>query len=162
MSSRFLSIACVIHGLLLAGSSVAMAARSDAWLRAWPQWRGPLANGVAPHANPPLTWSETNNVRWKIRMPGKGHASPVVYGDRVYVLSAVPVGEAQKPVYDKAPGTHDNVPVVHHHEFVAMAIARDDGQVLWSKTLRREFPHEGGHATGSLASNSPTTDGERA
>src|SRR5205814_1090224 len=39
----------------------------------WPQWRGPLANGVAPRANPPLHWSETNNIRWKMPLPGKGH-----------------------------------------------------------------------------------------
>src|SRR5262252_7785003 len=65
----------------------------------WPQWRGPLANGVAPQANPPIHWSETNNVRWKIPMPGKAHSSPIVFGDSVYLLSAVPIGDAQKPVY---------------------------------------------------------------
>ena len=70
----------------------------------WPQWRGPLANGVAPRANPPVQWSETNNLRWRIALPGKGHSSPIVYGDSVYVLTAMPVGEAQKPVYDDAPG----------------------------------------------------------
>src|SRR5437868_10996962 len=68
----------------------------------WPQWRGPLANGVSPRANPPIHWSETNNVRWKIALPGKGHSSPIVFGDSVYVLSPVPIGEAQKPVYDDA------------------------------------------------------------
>ena len=54
----------------------------------WPQWRGPLANGVAPHANPPVRWSETNNVRWKIALPGKSHSSPIVFGDSVHVLAA--------------------------------------------------------------------------
>jgi outer membrane protein assembly factor BamB len=142
-------------------SECAAGGDAEDWLRAWPQWRGPLGNGVAPHANPPVTWSETQNVRWKIPVPGKGHASPIVYGDRVYVLSAVPIGEARQPVYDNAPGTHDNVPVSHRHAFVALAVSRRTGQVLWQKTLREEFPHEGGHATGSLASNSPTTDGER-
>src|SRR6516162_2435421 len=70
----------------------------------WPQWRGPMANGVAPRANPPVHWSETNNIRWKVALPGKAHSSPIVSGERVYLLSAVPVGEAQKPVYDDAPG----------------------------------------------------------
>ena len=127
----------------------------------WPQWRGPLANGVAPHANPPVHWSETNNVRWKTALPGKGHSSPIVVGDSVYVLSAVPVGEAQKPVYDDAPGVHDSVPVTHRHQFLALALRRRDGSMLWSKVLREEWPHEGGHQTGSLASSSPVTDGER-
>src|SRR5262249_28224282 len=88
----------------------------------WPQWRGPLANGVAPRANPPLRWSETNNIRWKIALPGKGHSSPIVLGESVYVLSALPVGEAQKPVYDDAPGVHDSVPVTHRHKFLALAL----------------------------------------
>jgi outer membrane protein assembly factor BamB len=126
----------------------------------WPQWRGPSANGVAPRANPPVHWSETNNVRWKIALPGKGHSSPIVFGDSVYVLSAVPIGDAQKPVYDDAPGVHDSVPVTHRHQFVALAINRRDGHVRWSNVLREEWPHEGGHYTGSLASSSPVTDGE--
>src|SRR5436190_20951593 len=126
----------------------------------WPQWRGPLANGVAPFANPPIHWSETNNIRWKIPLPGKGHSSPIAFGDAVYVLAALPVGEAKKPVYDDAPGVHDSVPVTHRHQFVAFAVSRCDGSVLWKKVLREEWPHEGGHVTGSLASNSPVTDGE--
>jgi outer membrane protein assembly factor BamB len=127
----------------------------------WQQWRGPLANGVAPHANPPIHWSETNNLRWKISLPGKGHSSPIVFGNAVYVLSALPVGSPQKPVYDDAPGVHDSVPVTQRHQFLALAISRRDGSILWSKSLREEWPHEGGHVTGSLASNSPVTDGER-
>lgn len=126
----------------------------------WPAWRGPLANGVAPHADPPVRWSETNNVRWKIPLPGKGHASPIVFGDAIYVTAAVPVGEAQPPVFDKAPGVHDSVPVTHRHQFIVLAVSRRDGSVLWKKVLAEAFPHEGGHTTGSLASNSPVTDGE--
>jgi len=129
--------------------------------RNWPQWRGPQANGAAPHADPPVTWSETSNVRWKISLPGKGHSTPIIWGDRVFVTAAVPIGEAQKPAYDHAPGTHDNVPVTHRHQFVVFAVGRRDGRIIWKKVLREEFPHEGGHETGSLASNSPVTDGER-
>lgn len=130
-------------------------------LRNWGQWRGPLANGVAPEANPPIHWSETNNVRWKIRLPGKGHSSPVVFGEAVFITAAVPVGDPQKPVFDDAPGVHDSVPVTQRHQFIVQAINRRDGSVLWKKVLREEWPHEGGHTTGSLASNSPLTDGER-
>jgi len=130
-------------------------------MRYWPQWRGPLANGVAPDANPPVEWSEQKNIRWKIALPGKGHSSPIVFGDSVFLTAAVPVGEALPPVHDSAPGVHDSVPVTHRHQFVVLAVSRRDGKVLWQKVLREEFPHEGGHVTGSLASNSPVTDGER-
>lgn len=152
-----------ILGYLLALPALAGDAGDRAstnYLHNWPQWRGPLANGVAPHANPPLHWSETNNIRWKIPLPGKGHSSPIVFGNAVFLTAAVPVGEAQKPVYDSAPGVHDSVPVTHRHQFVVLAVSRRDGKVLWKKVLREEFPHEGGHTTGSLASNSPVTDGE--
>ncbi len=127
----------------------------------WPQWRGPLSTGVSPDAAPPTAWNETNHVRWKIEVPGKGHSSPIVAGNRVYLTSAIPVGEALPPVYDRAPGTHDNVPVTHRHQFVVIAVNRADGHIAWKTQVKEELPHEGGHATGSLASNSPTTDGER-
>src|SRR5512138_1776273 len=56
----------------------------------WPQWRGPYATGVSKTADPPVEWSETKNVRWKVELPGRGSGTPVIWGDRVFVLSAVP------------------------------------------------------------------------
>ncbi|MBI3414473.1 MAG: PQQ-like beta-propeller repeat protein [Verrucomicrobia bacterium] len=126
----------------------------------WAQWRGPLANGVAPHANPPIEWSEKKNIRWKVALPGRGHSSPIVFGDRVYLMAAAPVGEAQKPVHDRAPGVHDSVPVTHTNQYMVMALNRGDGRVLWKTAVREEWPHEGGHETGSPESHSPTTDGK--
>jgi outer membrane protein assembly factor BamB len=156
-----------LRPLLIPGCLLALAAMAEETVstadahRYWPQWRGPLANGVAPQANPPVQWSEKKNIRWKVALPGKGHSTPIVFGETVFLSAAVPVGEAQKPVYDNAPGTHDSVPVTHRHQFVVLAINRRNGALLWKKILREEFPHEGGHETGSLASNSPVTDGER-
>lgn len=142
------------------GAAGSPSTNADAALRYWPQWRGPLATGVAPQANPPLEWSENRNVRWKVALPGKAHSTPIVWGDSVFLTAAVPFGKPVKPVYDHAPGVHDSVPVTQTHRFVVQAVARKDGKTLWSRTVREEFPHEGGHETGSLASNSPVTDGE--
>jgi len=128
-------------------------------MRSWSQWRGPQANGVAPHANPPIHWSETNNLRWKVALPGQGHSSPIVVGDRVIVTAAAPVGPEQAPVHDSAPGVHDSVPVTHRHQYLVLALSRKDGRELWKTVVREEWPHEGGHVTGSPVSNSPTTDG---
>jgi outer membrane protein assembly factor BamB len=69
--------------------------------RFWPQWRGPHMTGVAPAATPPIEWSEAKNVRWKVEIPGKGSATPVVWGDRIFVLTAIPTGEA-RPVPESA------------------------------------------------------------
>ena len=56
----------------------------------WHQWRGPHATGAAASdANPPLTWGETENVRWKVAIPGMGHATPIVWGDKIFVQTAI-------------------------------------------------------------------------
>ncbi|MCE2827455.1 MAG: PQQ-like beta-propeller repeat protein, partial [Verrucomicrobium sp.] len=106
---------------------------------AWPQWRGPLATGVSPTAQPPVEWSETRNVRWKLPLPGKGHSSPILLGERVIVMTAAPVGEAQKPVFDQAPGVHDSVPVTHRHEYAVQSVSRKDGRLAWKTVVREEW-----------------------
>lgn len=113
----------------------------------WPQWRGPHASGVAPSANPPATWSESENVRWKVEIPGRGSASPIVWGDRVYLTTAVSATGA----------TAEGV----MHRFVVMALDRATGKVVWEQVAREEAPHEGTHReNGTYASASPVTDGE--
>jgi outer membrane protein assembly factor BamB len=155
MRIRFHAVwaACALWLPLAAGADTNLS-------RYWSQWRGPLASGVAPHANPPVEWSEQKNIRWKVELPGKGHSSPIVYGDHVYVMAASPVGAAQKPVHDSAPGVHDSVPVTRTNQYLVMALSRSDGRVRWKKAVREAWPHEGGHETGSPVSNSPVTDGE--
>jgi hypothetical protein len=128
---------------------------------AWPQWRGPDGTGASADATPPVTWSEEEHVRWKAPLPGKGHSSPIVWGDRVFLTAAAPFGEAFEPRPDTAPGAHDFVPVTHRHRYMALCFSREDGELLWERTLREAIPHEGGHDTGSYASASPVTDGER-
>ena len=79
----------------LAGSLAIAAATTAAPVpnENWPQWRGPLQNGVAPAANPPTTWSETNNVKWKVKIPGSGQATPIVWDNRVFIQTAIPTGK---------------------------------------------------------------------
>lgn len=127
----------------------------------WPQWRGPLSTGVAPHATPPVEWSEEKNVRWKTALPGKGHSTPVVWGDRVFVTTAVPFGDAFPAKPSGAKGGHDEVPITHRQKFMVLALDRRSGKIVWERTMREEVPHQGGHVTASLASSSPLTDGER-
>ncbi|OAI45954.1 hypothetical protein AYO44_12190 [Planctomycetaceae bacterium SCGC AG-212-F19] len=126
---------------------------------AWHQWRGPLGTGVAPHANPPVEWSETKNIRWKAALPGKGHSTPIVWGDTIYLTTAIPFGEPVKPRFVR-PGAHDNLAMTQNHEFAVLAVARKTGKILWQQTVHKAVPHEAGHITASLASASPVTDGE--
>jgi outer membrane protein assembly factor BamB len=149
--------------VLLASATIgAEPALKNAALDNWGQWRGPLATGESPQGNPPLTWDEADgtNIHWKTEIPGRGLSTPVVWGDRVFLTTAIPFGEALPPKPSTAPGNHDNLAVTHRHKFVALAIERSSGKILWQQTLREGLPQEQGHHTASLASNSPVTDGE--
>lgn len=151
------------HPLPAGAGELTALSRGIERLDQWPQWRGPLGTGASPRANPPARWDGATgeNVRWKAPVPGRGLSAPIVWGDRVFLSTAIPFGEPLPPRYSTAPGTHDGVPVTHWHKFVALAYHRSDGKLLWSRVLREALPHEGGHHTASLASNSAVTDGER-
>ncbi|HSR52092.1 MAG TPA: PQQ-binding-like beta-propeller repeat protein [Acidobacteriota bacterium] len=158
---KYLSISfCVAVLLLQASLAVEEAGQGSSAVANWPQWRGPLGTGVAPDADPPIEWGENKNVRWKIELPGKGHSTPVIWGDRIFLTTALPYGEELEPVPVDARNAHDQVPVTQRHKFIVMAIERRKGEVLWQRTVREALPHEGGHITASLASASPVTDGE--
>jgi len=127
----------------------------------WAQWRGPLATGVAPNADPPIVWSEEKNVRWKVELPGNGHSTPIIWGDRIFLTTAIPHGERLQPPERHDHGAHDNIAPSQRYKFVVLAVDRNDGSILWQTTVCDEQPHEATHATGSWASNSAVTDGQR-
>ena len=80
--------------LVLLGSTCLMPCGVvDETLKNWPQWRGPTWNGVAPHADPPATWSETENLRWKVAIEGRGKGTPILWGERLFLLTAIPLDE---------------------------------------------------------------------
>src|SRR6188508_2219845 len=86
-------VGLTVMALGVVGASMLPAqARDAAAERFWPQWRGPFANGVSRTAKPPIEWSESKNIKWKVEIPGRGAASPVIWGDRVYLMTAIPVG----------------------------------------------------------------------
>lgn len=122
----------------------------------WPQWRGPHATGVSRHATPPIEWSESRNIRWRVRIPGRGSATPVVWGDRLYLLTAVPLDDGDP--HAPRGGQRPRVP----HQYLVLAIDRVNGAVAWSRVAREETPHEASHTQyGTWASSSAIVDGER-
>ena len=107
----------------------------------WPTWRGPTGNGTAPGATPPVEWGESKNVAWKVRVPGIGSASPVVWGDKIFVATAEPdSGGKQK--------------------FILICYDRKTGEILWQRTAADVKPQEGHHKDHGYASASPMTDGK--
>ncbi len=112
----------------------------------WGHWRGPTGNGIALNATPPTKWSTTQNVKWKVEVPGRSSASPVIWDDSVFVVSAVPTG--------KINGRLPNL------DFKLFCFDRKSGKSLWQQTAVTATPHEETHSTNGFASASPCTDGK--
>jgi outer membrane protein assembly factor BamB len=146
----------------------------------WPQWRGPLATGAAPDATPPLEWSETKNVKWKVKTPGFGTATPIIWENRVFILTAIPTGKkSEARAAEKSPEKSENPnpggrrgpggpgggfgaepAPTEAYQFVVICLDRQNGKTLWQKVAREEVPHEGHHKDHGFASASPITDGK--
>jgi len=130
----------------------------------WFYWRGPAADGMAA-GDAPLNWSDTQNIKWKASIPGRGHSSPVIWGDRIFVTTAIKSGaSAEPPTPPPTPGAKPPLvtpgPQVEH-KFDVLCLDRKTGKILWQRTATTAVPHEGYHGTyGSFASNSPVTDGK--
>jgi outer membrane protein assembly factor BamB len=125
----------------------------------WPRWRGPLATGAAPAASPPTQWSETENLKWKVAVPGYGTSTPVLWGDRIFLLTAKASGEQTHatPAAGNPSGTFKPEDT---YQFILLCYSRADGSLLWQRIAREEVPHEGHHRDHGFASSSPVTDGE--
>ncbi len=144
---------------LVAGLDIAVVTAAE---QNWPAWRGPLANGVAPGANPPVEWSESSNVVWKVPVPGRGTSTPILWGDQVFLLTAIPEGaEAAAPTEGRegAGRSGRGETPSQAQRFTVIAVGRDDGKVRWQQTARVQVPHEGHHKDHGFASASPVTDG---
>ena len=171
--ATFLPLTPVLACLLAAGlahGSVGVGADD------WPQWRGPDGSGMA-RGSAPLRWSESENVLWKVAVPGRGFSTPVTWGDKLFLTTAVPIGDAPAAEPEEQPEEQPegqpagdsgrrrrrsgSGPQVEQ-EFLVLCLDRTTGKELWRKSPRKATPHEGYHAQyGSFASASPVTDGER-
>ena len=132
----------------------------------WPQWRGPFFNGMA-RGDAPLTWSDTSNIKWKTPIAGRGFSTPVLWGDRIFLTTAVPTGKPLPPAPAPADterrrrGAGGDTAPQPEHKFEVLCLDRKTGKLLWQRTAKVAEPHEGYHRVyGSFASNSPTTDGK--
>ncbi|MBD3675743.1 MAG: PQQ-like beta-propeller repeat protein [Planctomycetaceae bacterium] len=138
---------------LLLGSSLLHAAD-------WPHWRGPNRDGTAPHANPPLEWSASKNVKWKVNIPGEGSATPIVWGNRVFTTSAIPTDKLPENPVEPHPEDR-TIPPKNIYDFTVFCFDADTGQQLWKQVACSKQPPSGRHKTNTFAAGSPTTDGQR-
>jgi outer membrane protein assembly factor BamB len=134
---------------------------STGWVSAenWPGWRGD-GRGISAEKNLPWQWSEKEGVKWKTPIPGAGHSSPIVWGSRVFVSTAV----AQDPnvqtfrggVYM---GGNSAKPDESEHGYRVICLDAERGSILWSKDVVRQLPKTRRHTKNTYASETPVTDG---
>ena len=103
----------------------------------WPGWRGPRGDGTSVEKNIPTEWSATKNVLWKTPIPGNGHASPIVWGDRIFLVTC-DEGKQERLLH---------------------CVNRTNGKALWHRTVVKS-PLERVHRLNSRASGTPATDGK--
>jgi outer membrane protein assembly factor BamB len=132
-----------VFGMLVTGMVAVLAVAASAQEN-WPQWRGPDQNDIAATADPPVTWSETENIVWKTALPSWSGGSPIVWGDKVYLMSPSKPGDSKEEQSTGGP------------KLLLLCIAKADGKVLWEHELA-----EGNKLGNKQNSTSPTpvTDG---
>jgi len=127
----------------------------------WPQFRGPSASGLGDGAHPPVQWdlAKGTNVVWTVEIPGLANSSPVVWGDRVYVTTAVSSDNKQTfrtGLYGDTDSAADRSP----HQWKVLALDKKTGKVLWDQMAYQGIPKTKRHPKSSQASPTPVTDGK--
>jgi len=125
----------------------------------WPQFRGPAAGGVGS-GTPPLEWNADSgkNIRWKAEIPGLGHSSPVIWGDRIFLTTAVGAGDAALKV--GLYGDIDPVKGEGEQSFRVYCLDRKSGKILWERIAVSEQPKILRHPKSTHANPTPATDGK--
>ena len=131
INRKIIVLLCLAMPLILIFSDAALAEN-------WPGWRGPRGDGTSMEKNVPIRWSGTQNILWKVPIPGKGHASPIVWGRHIFVATAIKEKKQR----------------------ILLCLDRKDGKILWQRVVL-EAPLERTNSLNSYASSTPATDGQR-
>jgi len=144
----------VLAAILLAAAAPAVRAE-PAPAAGWPQFRGPTGDGLAVGDPPPLDWSESRNIRWKVPLPGRGGSSPVVLADRIWLTTALEQGLRQTKVGP------DEMHVADHVSLTALCLDRADGKLLWQTALFEVEKPPPAHVLNTFATPTPVVAGGR-
>jgi len=132
----------------------------------WPQWRGADGSGVSNEKNLPSDWNVSRNIKWKTPIEGRGHSSPIVWNNRIFLTTAVegevvPGAKAIKHMDGDKEFLHpDSVGADRKHTFKVVCIDRASGKVLWKSVAWEGTPYDNRHRKSSYAASTPATDGE--
>jgi outer membrane protein assembly factor BamB len=154
---KFLSLLLLLVTVLLGQSAFA---------QNWPQWRGPQGSGISDEKNLPSEWSADKNILWKTPLPGRGHSSPVVWGNRIFLTTdiegdVVPGAKAIQHVRKGEIWVHpDSVSGNRKHTLKVLCLDRATGKTLWEKNAYEGTVLDDRHRKNTYASSTAVTDGK--
>jgi outer membrane protein assembly factor BamB len=154
-------ISLVIAIVAIATLNTTVGARGN-----WPQWRGPSGQGISSEKNLPATWGPGKNIKWKTPIAGRGHSSPIVWGNRIFLTTAiegpvVPGAKAMKHMMGDKEFLHpDAIGADKKHTFKVICLDRETGKVLWEQIAFEGTPYDNRHRKSSYAASTPATDGK--
>jgi len=125
----------------------------------WPQFRGPGARGVAKGKGLPTTWSTTENVKWCVPVPGRGWSSPVIWGDKVFLSSAISTGKEKTVKKGLYLGGNEQTPSPNQHRWMIYCFSFESGEKLWEQEANVGKPLTPRHIKNNYAPETQVTDG---
>ena len=131
---------------------------TSAYAENWPGWLGPDGLGISSEKGIPTQWDLDKNVKWKVAVPGLGHSSPIVWGNRIFVTTAAssdPNADNWAKGFPMAGRSPDTAEI----EWQVLCLDRDTGKIIWKQTAARGIPVNFRHLKNSYASQTPVTDG---
>lgn len=154
---KFLIVAVTFF---LAGCSSIDSTKLD-YNKQWPQFRGPYASGIVESQNIPDTWdvSSGNNIKWKTKIRGLGNSSPVIWGDKIFVTTAIS-SSGKDSIKVGLYGDIDNFSDSSVHEFRLICINKHNGKVLWDRLACKDVPRTKRHTKATHADPTPATNGK--
>jgi len=134
----------------------------------WPQWRGPEGQGISAEKGLPDEWSASKNIKWKTPIAGRGHSSPIIWGNKIFLTTALDgeVIPGAKPgvthkMSDGSDFVHpDAVGADRKHTFKVISLDRETGKILWERVAYEGAVADSRHLKASFASSTPATDGK--
>lgn len=133
----------------------------------WPGWRGADSSGVSDESALPVAWTPTSGIAWKTPIPGRAHSSPIVWGDRIFLTTAIEgdVIPDHTPLKHVIEGSEWRSPDAtggnKRHTFQVLAVDAKTGKILWTRTSYEGPVYDDRHSRGSYAAPTPVTDGAR-
>lgn len=131
----------------------------------WAQWRGPNSQGISTETGLPTEWSSTKNIKWKTPLTGRGHSSPIVWGDHIFLTTSIegeviPGAKAMKHTYNGEEFVHpDSVGATREQTLRVLALDRRTGKLLWERTAYKGRVYDDRHRKATYADGTPVTDG---